>query len=283
VATAPTAGAGLAAVVLAAGVGTRLLPLTRFLPKALCPVGNRPLVDLAVERARSVGRRTAARSAAGRQGLSVADVAVNVHHGHAALRPHLAGLGVHVSVEQPVALGTAGALGQLRGWIGGRDVLVLNADAWFEGDLEAFVAGWDRRRIRLLCVHDPPRGDFGPLRYSGAALMPWSAIRALEPVPSGLYERCWRQEAERSALDLHVTEALFIDCGSPADYLTANLASSGGAPVVGAGARVDGECVRCVVWPGGRVAADEHLVDAIRVGATLTVRPGPFDRRPGGG
>ena len=44
----------LAAVVLAAGAGTRLRPLTRLRPKALCPVDNVPLVDLAVGWARNV-------------------------------------------------------------------------------------------------------------------------------------------------------------------------------------------------------------------------------------
>jgi N-acetyl-alpha-D-muramate 1-phosphate uridylyltransferase len=41
--------------------------------------------------------------------------------------------------------------------------------------------------------------------------------------------------------------------------------------VIGAGARVDGTVTRGVVWPGGVVEAGEHLVDAIRVGADLTV------------
>ena len=54
----------LAGVVLAAGPGTRLLPLTRLRPKALCPVANVALVDLALARARS----------------ATADVAANVHH-----------------------------------------------------------------------------------------------------------------------------------------------------------------------------------------------------------
>jgi NDP-sugar pyrophosphorylase family protein len=44
----------LAGVVLAAGLGTRFRPLTGLLPKALCPVANVPLVDLALERPRAV-------------------------------------------------------------------------------------------------------------------------------------------------------------------------------------------------------------------------------------
>src|SRR2546425_8932391 len=84
----------LAAVVLAAGAGTRLRPLTWLRPKALCPVENVPLVDLAVGSARTV----------------TGAVAVNVHHGRAALESHLAGR-VHLSIEEPEALGTAGGGG----------------------------------------------------------------------------------------------------------------------------------------------------------------------------
>ena len=40
----------IAGFVLAAGAGTRLRPLTTVCPKALCPVGGTPLVDLAIER-----------------------------------------------------------------------------------------------------------------------------------------------------------------------------------------------------------------------------------------
>src|SRR5690349_11462357 len=109
--------AAVAAVVLAAGAGTRLRPLTLVRPKPLCPVGDRPLVDWAVERAGALVGAAAA-------------VAVNVHHGRALLEPHLAALGVHVSVEEGEALGTAGALGQLRPWLDGRAVVVLNGDTW---------------------------------------------------------------------------------------------------------------------------------------------------------
>lgn len=244
----------LAGIVLAAGAGTRLRPLTRERPKALCPVGGRALVDLALDRLRPL----------------VADdraLAVNLHHGADALDGHLAPT-VHRSREEPEALGTAGAVGALAPWIDGRDVVVANADAWLGAglDLGAAVAGWDRERTRLVCVDDPARGDFGSLRYCGVAFIPAAAARALAPVPSGLYEVSWRREREAGRLDLVVTGAPFIDCGTPADYLAANLSASGGRSVVDPTAVVaDGAHVeRSVVWPGARVAAGEQLVDAIR-------------------
>src|SRR3954454_9279240 len=168
-------GDSLAGVVLAAGSGSRLLPLTRLRPKALCPVGLVPLVDLALSRL------------AGCAG----ELAVNVHHGRAEMEAHLHDR-VHLSVEEPEALGTAGALGALRPWIDGRPTLVTNADAWLPTDLATglgdFVTGWDGERVRLLAVDDPDRGDFGPLRYCGVALLPWSAVAPLAPTPTGLYE-----------------------------------------------------------------------------------------------
>src|SRR5687768_4577295 len=124
---------GVAGVVLAAGAGTRLRPLTRLRPKALCPVANVPLVDLAIDRVCT----------------AVADVAVNVHHGRAHMEAHLQGR-AHLSFEEERPLGTAGAVGHLRGWLDGRGALVVNADAWCPGTLLEFVQGWDGDRVRLL-------------------------------------------------------------------------------------------------------------------------------------
>jgi MurNAc alpha-1-phosphate uridylyltransferase len=196
-----------------------------------------------------------------------------VHHARAAMEDHLAGR-VHLSVEAAEPLGTAGALGRLREWVDGRAVVVANSDTWADDDLATLVRGWDGERIRLLVIDEPARGDFGRWRFAGVSLMPWSAVRVLEPVPSGLYEVCWRSAYAAGRLDLAATDRRAIDCGTPADYLAANLAASGGRSVIGAGAVVEGTLERSVVWPGGRVHSGEHLVDAIRAGSQLTVYAG---------
>lgn len=247
----------LAAIVLAAGAGTRLRPLTELRPKALCPVGDRPLVDWVIDRVTP----------------HVADIAVNVHHHREQLQRHLDGM-VHLSVEEPAALGTAGAVANLRGWLGGRAALVANADAWTRDDLADLVAGWDGERVRLLVVEDPSRGDFGSWRYAGACLLPWRVVAALPDTPAGLYETCWRVEAAAGRLDYAPSDTRFIDCGTPAGYLAANLDWSGGRTVVGAGAVVEGRAERCVIWPGAHVAAHESLREVIRVGSTVTVQAG---------
>lgn len=267
----------LAGVVLAAGEGKRLRPLTRLRPKALCPIDGVPLLDLALARL----------SAALGAGAGPDRLAVNAAYLAEQVVAHV-GDHVTVSREAPEALGTAGALGQLRDWIGGRDVLVVNSDAYLPGGLGSFTAGWDGKRSRLLCAPVPGPGDFpeltrgprtaappGPwtagLRYVGACLLPWQAVQRFEPVPTGLYEVLWRQELHEHGLDL-VTMAeagidgVVIDCGTPRDYLEANLHASGGRTVAGAGAVVEGLAERCVIWDGAWVGPDEHLLEVIRAG-----------------
>jgi len=241
---------GLAAVVLAAGAGTRLRPLTWLRPKALCPVDNVPLVDLAIGWARTV--------------TSV--VAVNVHHGRAAMESHLA-CRVHLSIEEPAALGTAGAVGNLKGWADGRGVLTMNADAWHDADLDVFVRQWDGERVRVL-VHGK---EFGPRANVVASLLPWADVEQLPTGPSGLYEVCWRPAHEAGRLDVAPHDGVFFDCGTPARYLAANMAASDGRAVVGPGARVEGTLEESVVWPGAPVLRHEHLRHAIRANDGITV------------
>jgi NDP-sugar pyrophosphorylase family protein len=244
---------GLVGVVLAAGAGTRLRPLTELLPKALCPVDNVALLDYAIARVQPyVGR-----------------LAVNAHH-HAEHIVRHVGSRAHLSVEQPQALGTAGALGALRPWIDGSPVLATNADAYLAGPLDELVDGWDGERVRVLTHAAPGRGDFGEDRYSGACLLPWRVVARLEAEPTGLHEVVWRAMWRAGTLDVVRSGAPFIDCGTPVDYLRANLHASGGGSVIGPGAVVDGEVTRCVVWPGAHVAAGERLVECIRAG-DLTV------------
>lgn len=259
----------LAGVALAAGSGTRLRPLTTLRPKALCPVGNVPLLAHAFTRMRP------------HTGDGPAHLAVNAHHLAAQILAY-AGDRASTAVEQPAALGTAGALGNLRSWLDGRDVLVTNSDAYLPDGLGPLVAGWDRRRCRLLVVGTTGGADFadaeGPVRYVGACLLPWRLVATLDAVPTGLYEVLWRGEHAAGRLDMVRTEGTAIDCGTPADYLRANLHASGGCPVIGPGATVHGRVERSVVWDDAYVGPDEHLTDCIRAGtreAPLTVPAGP--------
>lgn len=242
---------GVAGVVLAAGAGTRLRPLSLLRPKALCPVGNVPLVDLAIERVQTVAD----------------DVAVNVHHGREQMEAHLASR-VHLSFEEDEPLGTAGALGHLRGWADGRAVLVVNGDAWCPGSLRDLAATWDGERVRLLLAGEDA---LTPTSRIAAALLPWSEVARLEAEPSGLYERSWRDAQLADRLEVVRHDGAFVDCGTPAHYLEANLAACSGASAVGEGAVVLGSIDRCVVWDGAVVAEGESLTRAIRADEVTTV------------
>jgi N-acetyl-alpha-D-muramate 1-phosphate uridylyltransferase len=249
----PSASAAeVCAVVLAAGEGARLRPLTRVLPKPLCPVGGVPLIDHALDRA----------------GSATAAVAVNVHHARQPIEAHLDGR-AHLSVEEPSALGTAGALGQLRPWIDGRATLVINGDTWCPGSLAAFVAEADCARVTLAVAG--PGDRLVPASRIAAALMPWNEVARLPPAPSGLYEASWQRLAAAGEIDVVRWDGPCLDCGTPARYLAANLAASGGASVIGPGARVDGQVMRSVIWAGARVRRGERLVDAVRAADDVTV------------
>lgn len=254
--------AGLAALVLAAGQGRRLQPLSLLRPKPLCPVGGTTFLDLALARVAPH--------------VPPGAVAVNAHHLADQVVAHVAGR-AYLSVEQPVALGTAGAVARLGSWLDGRDVMIANGDAYFGEpvDLAGFVAEWDRVRPRLLVVAADGDADFdGRWRFAGVSLLPAAVAAALPVVPSGLYEAVWRD----ADLDLVPTSRRFVDAADPSSYLRANLMASGGRPVIGAGAVVAGRVERSVVWPGAVVSTGEHLVEVVRAaghrGEVVTV-PAP--------
>jgi NDP-sugar pyrophosphorylase family protein len=197
----------LAGLVLAAGRGSRLRPLTDRVPKPLLVVGSESLLDAALARVARVVP------------LRPDSVAVNAHWLADQVVAAVAGR-AHMSVEAPEALGTAGAVAALRDWLARRDVLIANGDVWFGGDvdIEGFVSGWDRRRPRLLVVEDSRRPDFeGRWRFAGLSLLPGALAAELPVEPSGLYEAVW----SRQPVDLVPTDVPFLDCGTPEDLAAA--------------------------------------------------------------
>jgi NDP-sugar pyrophosphorylase family protein len=191
-------------------------------------------------------------------------------------------------------LGTSGALWHLREWIAGRPVLVLNSDAYLSGtgrDLAPLIDDWDATTVRVLTVAAGERtAEFSGRRFAGASLLPADLVEGLPAGLSHLVLTIWRPAERAGRLEVKPYGFHYVDTGTPADYLAANLdAADGGslvAPtavvtgsvvssVVGAGARVAGSVTRCVVLPGARVAADETLVDAIRLSSDVTLHSEP--------
>jgi mannose-1-phosphate guanylyltransferase len=117
----------LRAVVLAAGLGKRLRPLTDFAPKPLLPVGGLPVLAHTLRRLAEVGCEA---------------VAINLHHLGGAIRGHFGDAFAGVPItwsEEPEILGTLGALGPLRAFLRPADLVVLvNGDS---------LCPWPLRRL----------------------------------------------------------------------------------------------------------------------------------------
>ena len=258
----------MAGVALGAGAGARLAPLTNLRAKVLCPVLDRPLIDHAIEALRAV----------------VDDVAVNVHFDAAAMEAHLAGR-VHLSFE-PEPLGTAGAIGALSGWLGGRAALIVNGDTWCPASLAPLLEGWDATTVRVMVAgHEPLHARSRIV----ASLLPAPLVSALEATPSGLWERVWRSRVADGTMETVPSTGPFADCATVADYLVANLAAlrhaglrnSVGADavieasiedtVVGAGAVIRSRLQRGVVWPNVEVARGGPQEDVILPGNGMTI------------
>ncbi|SNY33001.1 nucleotidyltransferase family protein [Paractinoplanes atraurantiacus] len=269
-------------VVLAAGEGQRLRPLTEILPKALCPVGNVALLDRALARLAALGL------------AGTGNAAVNAAYLGERVVAHV-GERAHLSVEPDGPVGTSGGVGRLKGWIDGRGALVGNADAYLSDpgrepgkDIAALLDGWSGETVRMLTKTNPPgaTGGFSGRRFAGFSLLPWRYVRDLSTEMSNLVRTVWRPAEAEGALELIDYAGSYIDTGTPGDYLTANLHAAKARAlidpsatitgtvtdaVVGAGAIVHGEIERCVVWPGAEVAAGEKLIDVIRAPGPVTV------------
>ncbi|MGZ8736482.1 MAG: sugar phosphate nucleotidyltransferase [Nocardioides sp.] len=233
----------IASIVLCAGEGRRLRPITERLPKSLCTVGNTSLLRWALDSPAARGRRQA----------------VNAHHLADQVVEHVRDRGVAVSLETPVALGTAGAIAQLSGWLGESHALVQNADAWIPDPPADFVTGWDRARPRLLVRRTAGTSDFGPFRFLGLSLLPHSDVGRLRPEPTGLYEVVWRDAWERGELDLVEHHGLAFDVGTAERLLAANLVAGDEASFVHPSASVTARLHCCVALPGAAVPEQGKL------------------------
>ncbi|MDC7786510.1 nucleotidyltransferase family protein [Rhodoplanes tepidamans] len=109
-------------MVLAAGLGTRMRPLTDTLPKPLVPVGGKPLLDHVLDRLGAAGAET---------------VVVNVHFFANKIEEHLAGRTrprIVVSDERTALLGTGGGIVKALPTLGDAPFYLVNADTlWIDG------------------------------------------------------------------------------------------------------------------------------------------------------
>ena len=219
------------AFVLAAGLGTRMRPLTDDRPKALVEVGGRALIDHMLDRLRDAGARR---------------FVVNVHAFADRLEAHLLGrtdLDIVISDERQTLLETGGGLKKAAPLLGSDPIWVANIDSvWREdhdsGALKELAAAWDAEAmdaVLLLARMDRTTGfdgagDFfmdGDNRLSfrndaPAAPLNYMGVHITRPglvadVPEAAFSlsKTWRQSAPRGRLHGVLMEGDWMHVGDP--------------------------------------------------------------------
>ena len=224
-------------MILAAGFGTRLRPVTNTLPKPMVPLLNRPLIAWAVESFLAAGVR---------------ELIVNLHHLPEPLESYLsdeyAGRAEFFFSREEEILGTGGGIRRVRPQLENEEELFL-----VNGDTIQFPR-WDalreaRRAIDAIAAltmrHAPANDKFTPVyldhgqitgfgKGSGEALMFAGShvisTRIFDYLPdrefSGIVEHAYQPllESGREKLAGVVDDGLWFDIGTPQRYMTASRA-----------------------------------------------------------
>lgn len=220
------------AMVLAAGLGTRMRPLTDAIPKALVSVAGKPLIDHVLDRLRDAG---------------VERAVVNVHHLADQVEAHLVrrtDMEVLVADERAALLDSGGGIKHAAGLLGRDPIFVANIDSlWLEGDtpaLEALKAAWDPATMGILLLlvrrghgigFEGPQGFFrddrGRLTHAVAAQPPTPyanmgvAIldpRILDDAPAGAFSiiPIWHRLQRQGRLHGVAMDGFWMHVGDPA-------------------------------------------------------------------
>jgi MurNAc alpha-1-phosphate uridylyltransferase len=219
------------AMVMAAGLGKRMRPLTATKPKPLIEVGGKPLLDHVLEKLRAAG---------------VKKVVVNVHYladaveAHLISRPH--GLEVVISDERKLLMETGGGLVQAEPLIDSDPFLAVNSDnLWVDGPadtLKLLASHWDDSKMDALLLLVPlaraenhkGMGDFhmdrtgrlrrrdrshvAPFVFTGVQMV---SKRLLREAPEGPFSTnvLWDRAIEEGRCFGAVHQGLWFDVGTP--------------------------------------------------------------------
>lgn len=229
------------AMVLAAGLGTRMRPLTNDRSKALVEVAGKALIDHVLDRLAAAG---------------IGKAVVNVHYFADRLEAHLASRAapaVVISDERDELLETGGGLKKARPLLGEAPVVVANIDSvWTEpsrGAIDQLLAAWNPETMDVLLLVVPLErasgfdgaGDFflemdGRLRFRGEAPeapLAYMGLHVTKPQlvdaePDGPFSltRIWRRLADEGRLFGVVFDGDWMHVGDPAarDAAEARLA-----------------------------------------------------------
>jgi len=163
-------------MVLAAGLGTRLKPLTDSMPKALVPIAGKTLLEWQLEKLRAAG---------------IQDVVINVHHFAEQIeefvRTHEAfGMDIQFSDERDLLLETGGGLRKAAALLGSEEpVLVCNVDVLSNICLEDLIAAHDAKSLSTIVVSKRETQRYFLFDESGR-LKGWTNRKTGEVRPTGL-------------------------------------------------------------------------------------------------
>lgn len=229
------------AMFLAAGLGERLLPLTRIVPKPLLPVLGRPLAPQLLSRLAMQG---------------IAEAVINLYHLPAPLRDALGdgtSLGLralHYSLEEKQLLGTGGGIAHAAKWLrGSGTILVRNSDFVADIPLAKVVASHLRSGCPATIVVAPHRAGYTPVHvddrsrvvafggkegraqampdrvlFTGYHLIEESVLDLLPPDgPSDIVRDVYFALAAEGRLNACLHDGFWWEFGEPAEYLEGSM------------------------------------------------------------
>jgi N-acetyl-alpha-D-muramate 1-phosphate uridylyltransferase len=227
------------AFVLAAGLGTRMRPLTDTMPKPLVPLAGRAMIDHVLDRLADAG---------------ITKAVINVHYLADQIERHVrdrARPNVTISDERGVLLETGGGVVRALPRLGDVPFLIHNSDSvWIENgasNLKRLIDAWDEARmdsIMLLaptatCLGYDGRGDFeighdgrltrrsgsstAPYVFAGVSIIHPSMFKGETERPFSL-NRVWDRSISAGRLHGIVLDGLWMHVGTPEALDAANAA-----------------------------------------------------------
>jgi MurNAc alpha-1-phosphate uridylyltransferase len=208
------------AMLLAAGLGERMRPLTDKLPKPLLEVGGKPLLAWHLEALAAAGIR---------------DVVINVAHLGAMIVERFgdgAGHGVSIAwSREPAPLGTAGGIATALPLLGDDPFLLVNSDVHTDYDLAKLtrvaLAGNDAYLVLVPNPEHHPKGDFSLVgevvgtavapryTYSGISLLSPRLVDGIAPRTTAALGPLLMEAAARGAARGELHAGLWCDVGTP--------------------------------------------------------------------
>lgn len=288
------------AMILAAGFGTRLWPLTIGRTKPAIPFLNRPLIGFTIDYLRRYGFE---------------DIIINLHHEPDSVRQQIGdgsqfGVRIHYSVEEPEILGTSGALDNVREQLSQETFVVINGKIITDIDLaKALETHRQKHALATLVLKPNPKlerfsevkttEDGRILEFAGfpnpklppqnSPLM-FTGIHIMEPaifdyIPRGVFSDSVRDVYPRAMADgkviaAHIAsaESSWHELSTIQRYLEISLeflAREGRHLTMDEACQIDvsANVVRSVLWKRVRVEAGAELSDCI-VGDDVTIPAG---------